>query len=556
LPRGRARDSAPAEGGDTRESDEPGEGEESEAGDAGEPGDDLGDHEAKAKKSKGKSKDKSEKKDEKDAKGKPEKEKKEPKGDKADDKEDKDEKGDKKDDKKAGKKDDKKEKTAGDGDKTDADGKDEKSKGKGEGEGEDDEPAPEGDDLDLDDGDDEGEASGAGEKGKGGDKDDAEDGDAAGDADTDGAFDPSAVHEDEPMGTEPKEVEKAGGSPGFGDFSHDPTLAKEIEDSPPVEFDEAMAELISERAQREAKDSDYLIYTRDYDEVGELDVPAGFDDKNLRRMCEKVDHMVAPLQKDIERAIAARSQVIWTGGHRRGKLHSAALSRLRFGRDDVFRRKQESTSKDVAVELVVDQSGSMGMGRSGSGSKIQNAAYAAYAFSAVLDRMNIAHEVVSFTTTSMPIDAVHRAMEEQIKMKCRYGRLEAIWMPIIKPFNERLSVAAKRRFAYLAEGPEMCQNVDGESVQMAAMRLAQRRESRKILMVFSDGHPACPGDKDQLDSHLRQVVKEIVKRKIDVIGIGIQDTAVKSFYPKHVIINDVAELPGECMKQLKALLTR
>lgn len=538
--------------GESIEGEEPGEGEASEAGEAG---DDLGesDSDPKAKKVKGKPKAKPEG----DSKDKPSKEKKEPKGkkgdDKADDKgEDEPEKDKKKKESKDAKKADK-----GAGPETDAAGDDkadDEEGPKGSGAGGDDagEPGTTPDDLDLDDADD--EAGG----GKSGDEDDdsAEEG-GAGKGDAGSDVDPSAVHDDEPMGTEPKMVDKKGGTPGsIGDFSHDPTLAKEIEDSPPIEFDEAMAELISERARREAKDSDYLIYTRDYDEVAELEVPRSFDDTQLKRMVDKVDHMVAPLQKDIERAIAARSQVIWTGGHRRGKLHTAALSRLTFGRDDVFRRKNESTSKDVAVELVVDQSGSMGGGRSGSGTKIQNAAYAAYAFSAVLDRLNIAHEVVAFTTKDMPSDAVHRAMAEQVKMGCRYGRLEAIWMPIIKPFNERLTVESKRRFAYLAQGPGMAENVDGESVQMAAQRLAMRRETRKILMVFSDGHPACSGDFDQLNSHLRQVVKEITKRKIDVIGIGIQSSAVTSFYPKNVVINDVSELPGECMKQLKALLTR
>jgi cobalamin biosynthesis protein CobT len=39
-----------------------------------------------------------------------------------------------------------------------------------------------------------------------------------------------------------------------------------------------------------------------------------------------------------------------------------------------------------------------------------------------------------------------------------------------------------------------------------------------------------------------------------VVGIGIQSEAVKQFYKRHMIINDVSELPSRVMKELRALL--
>jgi cobaltochelatase CobT len=93
-------------------------------------------------------------------------------------------------------------------------------------------------------------------------------------------------------------------------------------------------------------------------------------------------------------------------------------------------------------------------------------------------------------------------------------------------------------------------------VLIGAQRLGQRRETRKILIVLSDGRPAAHGGAGGFDAHLKSVVKSIQGSGTDVIGIGIQDQSVKAFYPKHVIINRVSELPSVVMTQLKALLIK
>lgn len=97
--------------------------------------------------------------------------------------------------------------------------------------------------------------------------------------------------------------------------------------------------------------------------------------------------MVGPLQKDLQRAISARSASVYTGGHKSGRLHGASLSRILTGRDDVFRQKQVNKTKDVAVSLLVDASGSMS-----SYDKITIAGYTAYALASVLDNLGIPSE--------------------------------------------------------------------------------------------------------------------------------------------------------------------
>lgn len=261
----------------------------------------------------------------------------------------------------------------------------------------------------------------------------------------------------------------------------------------------------------------------------------------------KTEHMVGPLQKDLERAISARSLASWENGRRSGKLHSANLARLATHDPRVFRRKHENRSKDVAVSLVIDMSGSM------HGGKILLATQAAYALASVLERLRITHEVICFTTGKAVADeSLIRA--EEAKMGRRYTRNEALYMPVLKNYGERFGVDVRSRFGWLPNTSTMRNNVDGESVEIAARRLLSRKENGKVMIVLSDGYPAASGDSGKLNDHLKEVVKESMRAGINVVGIGIQSDSVKSFYPKSVVINDVDELPKTVIQELRHLL--
>jgi cobalamin biosynthesis protein CobT len=275
------------------------------------------------------------------------------------------------------------------------------------------------------------------------------------------------------------------------------------------------------------------------------------DPDEVRNMMNNVDHMVGPIQKGLERAMAAISATAWTAGHRSGRLHSGSLHRLTLGDDRVFRRKHEAQSKDVAVSLVVDLSGSM------IGKKQELAVYAAYALSSVLDRMKINHEVIGFTTRPYEREVYSELRADQLKTGLSYARLEALYMPILKGWEERMNAEVRQRLAYTSDRfNQLRENVDGECVQIAAYRLRQRKENRKVMIVLSDGNPACSGEPVILHDHLKKVVPEIEKSGIEIIGIGIKSPAVSRFYKKYVILDEIEALPGEVLNQLKSLLIR
>lgn len=424
-------------------------------------------------------------------------------------------------------------------------------------------PAPEDDEEEKDPADPEDDEKEKKDPADPADPDDDEEAPAPGDEDDDEEATAPAPGDEDDMRTdggsddendEPS-TEDAGegdaGEPEEMDIAHSSGISwKDIDKETARDYDEAVSALITNSAADAATSADYLIYSKENDTVEPLHVGTGYDPVMLTRLEDDVNHMVGPLQKDLERAISARSLSSWSPGHRQGRINASSLSRLAVGDDRVFRRKMEVSSKDVAVELLVDMSGSM------SGSKIQTAIRAAYALASVLERIGIPNEVICFTTGRASAgDEGQMAMEVK-KIGRQFSRAENLYMPILKGFNERMTTEVKKRFGWLPNSRDMRNNVDGECVEIAARRLMARRENGKILMVFSDGAPSCFGDVKTLAPHLKKVVENISKAGVNVIGIGIESSEVRRFYPKSLVLNNVAELPVVVMKELRALIVK
>ena len=186
---------------------------------------------------------------------------------------------------------------------------------------------------------------------------------------------PDDIEEEDHHASAEPDAEEESTAPSFE------SLSESMDD----DYDSVLAEILTDRSAKESKGAEYLIYTKELDVIETFD-PSGVMhmDAYVKEMQDAVDHMVGPLQKDLERAIAARSAATFTAGHRSGRINPGALARLTaFGDDRAFRRKHVSETKDVAVELLVDFSGSM------SGEKIEVAIKTAYGLSSVLERMGI-----------------------------------------------------------------------------------------------------------------------------------------------------------------------
>lgn len=333
----------------------------------------------------------------------------------------------------------------------------------------------------------------------------------------------------------------AGGEAGKSMFDLDPA------DFNAVDLSSAISQQIEQMAVKAVGESDYSVFTKDEDRIEPLEV----DDKYMKdewvpELEDKVAGLVGPMQKDIERLMAAQSLSVRTAGHRSGRLHSASLYRVMQGDGRVFQRKQEHNSKDTAVMLLVDNSGSM------SGSRIVVAMQAAYALAQTLERVNIANEIVGFTTGHLSRSAMEQLHKEH-QNGVRFNRHSTIVMPIYKSFGERVTPQVKKRIAYqLNVQSGMNTNTDGESLEYAALRLLPRRETRKVMLVMSDGQPVG----SNAPYHLKATAKKLNQMGIETVGIGIQSNAVQSFYDRSMVLNDVADLPAAVMGELKRILSR
>ena len=305
----------------------------------------------------------------------------------------------------------------------------------------------------------------------------------------------------------------------------------------PKDCDDVYENHIKKKLKRILSDSNnnasYRVYTTDDDVIEHI-----AECKNnsvVEQMRSQTASMTGAIQKNLERAIAARSISQWTSGHRSGKISNPNLIRLRFKDSRVFKRKEIAMSKDVAVSLLLDCSGSMG------GTPAELASTSAFALASVLQNMNIKCEVIGFTTKGSAYAG------------SSYSRSAPLYIPIFKSFNDRWDIHAKSRLAKLWTYGWMANNVDGESVQIAANRLMAQSEARKILIVLSDGYPNADGNDNDLDKHLKETVLSISKQ-IDVVGIGICSDAVERYYQKHVVLNSIEELPSTVIVKLRQLL--
>lgn len=383
-----------------------------------------------------------------------------------------------------------------------------------------------------DDSDGDGDTDGETDSGNGGDQSSEDDGDNASEAE---------------IGDEGSD-EQDGGGVGGG-------VSKSVFDFPDDAFEEAdMSSQISIQITKDAvknmKASDYTVFTRELDRIEPLVPPNNINERWIPALEEEVRQMTGRMQKDIERMMASQSRILRIPGYRSGRLHGANLHRILAGDDRVFNRREEHKSKDTAVTLLIDNSGSM------EGEKLRTAMIAAFALSSTLERVSIAHEMIGFTTgdwANIPKSIADAMQEEYNAHQIRYSRTIPITMPIYKSFDERINATVKKRVAYMANAQKgLGGNIDGESLEYAAMRLIKRPEKRKVIIVLSDGHPAGATNADE---HLAMTVQKMAGLGIDCVGIGIMDASVKHFYPKSVVLSKISDLPGEVMKELKSILT-
>jgi cobaltochelatase CobT len=307
----------------------------------------------------------------------------------------------------------------------------------------------------------------------------------------------------------------------------------------------------------EPRGPDYRPFTAKFDEVvaaedlcepDELDRLRGYLDKQLSHL----QGVVARLANRLQRRLMAQQSRAWEFDLEEGLLDPARLSRVVV--DPMhplsFKREKDTTFRDTVVTLLLDNSGSM------RGRPITVAATCADILARTLERCGVKVEILGFTTRAWKGGQSREAWLAAGKPP-NPGRLNDLRHIIYKAADAPWRRSRKNLGLMMREGL-LKENIDGEALDWAHRRLLGRAESRRILMMISDGAPVDdstlsvnPGN--YLERHLRWVIEDIQTRSpVELIAIGIGHDVTR-YYRRAVTIVDAEELGGAMTEKLAEL---
>jgi len=301
----------------------------------------------------------------------------------------------------------------------------------------------------------------------------------------------------------------------------------------------------------------YRAFTRAFDE--EVAAEDLCDPDELSRLRQQLDQqllnlhgVVSKLANRLQRRLMAQQTRAWEFDLEEGILDAGRLARVVVNPtlSLSYKRERDTNFRDTVVTLLIDNSGSM------RGRPITVAAMCGDILARTLERCGVKVEVLGFTTRAWKGGQSRERWVAEGKPR-EPGRLNDLRHIIYKAADTPWRRARRNLGLMLREGL-LKENIDGEALLWAYRRLLGRPESRRILMVISDGAPVDdstlsvnPGS--YLERHLRDVIREIESRKaIELIAIGIGHDVTR-YYARAVTITDAEELGGTMMQKLSEL---
>jgi cobaltochelatase CobT len=307
----------------------------------------------------------------------------------------------------------------------------------------------------------------------------------------------------------------------------------------------------------EPRGPQYRPFTTKFDEVmgaedlcdpDELERLRGYLDKQLASL----QGVVARLANRLQRRLMAQQSRAWEFDLEEGALDPARLARIIV--DPLhplsFKREKDMDFRDTVVTLLIDNSGSM------RGRPITVAATCADILARTLERCGVKVEILGFTTRAWKGGQSREAWLAAGK-PANPGRLNDLRHIIYKAADAPWRRSRRNLGLMMREGL-LKENIDGEALDWAHRRLLGRPESRKILMMISDGAPVddstlSVNSGNYLERHLRFIIEDIEQRSpVELIAIGIGHDVTR-YYRRAVTIVDAEELGGAMTEKLAEL---
>ena len=315
-----------------------------------------------------------------------------------------------------------------------------------------------------------------------------------------------------------------------------------------------------DEAGRILPDPDYKIFTTEYDEVvmaSDLCSPEELRAlyEILKEKLKGLEQGTSQLANRLQRQLMAKQLRSWHFDQESGLLDTSRLAGIIANPSNqlVFKEERETDFRHTTVMLLIDSSGSM------RGRAISIAAMCTSILGRVLERCSVKVEILGFTTTAW------RGGKSREKWLAagkppRPGRLCDLRHVIYKSADDSWRRAAPNLGLMMRE-ELLKENIDGEALIWAHNRLISREESRKILMVISDGLPVdnatlLVNPSNCLEDHLKYAIDLIEKQSpVELIAIGIGHD-VTHHYQRAVTITEPEQLGGAMVNQLAALFAK
>ena len=310
---------------------------------------------------------------------------------------------------------------------------------------------------------------------------------------------------------------------------------------------------IREQVQEEFSDGTNQAY-RVYDpSLDKAVVPLSLDNgETYQNLSNAVRPHVGALRQQLIRTLRSRDTQFWVSDREEGQVNSKKLyALLNQGSNKVFRQIQECESDSVAVSLLIDLSGSM------NGPRIYLARQVVILFAETLNQLRIPSEVIGFTTE--PSKRAFARLTRETGMDLQqlskfYTRFFPCIYSIFKAFDEpfrslKPRVPAMNALEYTP--------ID-DAIIFTAKRIVVRKETRKIILVLTDGEPYSGNPTMQLAviKHLVENLRKCEQAGIECMAVGIQTDYVKNFFKENVVVQNLPELPKAFYTKFSELLRR
>ena len=304
-------------------------------------------------------------------------------------------------------------------------------------------------------------------------------------------------------------------------------------------------------------DPTYLVYKTEFDE--EMRAEDLAEPQELERLRAYLDQQLEPLKgavsrlaNKLQRRLQAQQNRSWEFDLEEGTLDAGRLARVIANPTTPlsFKVEKDTEFRDTCVTLLLDNSGSM------RGRPISIAAICADVLARTLERCSVKVEILGFTTRAWKGGQSREEWLAEGRPQTP-GRLNDLRHIIYKSADAPWRRARPNLGLMMKEGL-LKENIDGEALEWAHRRMNARPESRKILMVISDGAPVddstlSVNQANYLEKHLRDVIAMVEKRsQVELLAIGIGHDVTR-YYERAVTITDVEQLAGAMTEQLAAL---